>query len=74
MGYFGLSGFVLYGCKVAQANLMPTSENCAPYEKLDPTFSSDKTECNIFETFFESETKSEKIYFSYSHTFIVNIF
>jgi hypothetical protein len=69
LGYFGLSGFILYGCKVAQANLMPTSANCAPYEKIDPTFDynngSNETTCNIFETIFE-DPKSEKIYFSYS--------
>jgi hypothetical protein len=64
--YFGLSGFVLYGCKVAQSNLMPTSANCAPYETVDPTFNFDKTECNIFETIFEDPTISEKINFSYS--------
>ena len=65
LGYFGLSGFILYGCKVAQANLMPTSANCAPYESTDPTFDSNETTCNIFETIFE-DPKSEKIYFSYS--------
>jgi len=69
LGYFGLSGFILFACKVAQANLMPTSANCAPYEKIDPTFNynndSNETTCNIFETIFE-DPKSEKIYFSYS--------
>jgi hypothetical protein len=85
--YFGLSGFVLFGCKVAQTNFMPTSANCTPYEDIDPVFGSDnikskckenlnptldkdqepyKVVCNIFDTIFESETKSEKIEFSYS--------
>ena len=67
-GYFSLSGFVLFGCKVAQSNIMPTSANCYPYENAETKFYKKDTECNIFETLFEDENKSEKIFFTMPST------
>jgi hypothetical protein len=63
--YFSLSGLILFGCKVAQSGLMPTEENCFPYEdeKCECNFGEIKTTCNIFETFWEDVKKSEKINF-----------
>ena len=76
-GYFSISALVLFGCKVAFANLMPTTEDCKPYANMEPTVTDingkpiSEIECNIFETIFEDEKKSEKIrfkYFDYNQT------
>ena len=34
--YFSFSGLVLYACKLAQSNILPTDINCAPYTTQDP--------------------------------------
>ena len=60
--YFGLGGCVLYMCKVAQSNILPTKKNCMPYQSNDPIISSIKE--NIFVTFTDPPL-SEKISFSY---------
>lgn len=67
--YFFISGFILYGCKVAQTNYMPTEEYCFPYEELifSKTMSNYKPDniidCNIFETLFKDPNSSAKIQF-----------
>ena len=33
--YFISSGLVLYACKLAQSNILPTDINCAPYTEQD---------------------------------------
>lgn len=68
VAYFFISGFILYGCKVAQTNYMPTEEYCFPYEVFnDKTMSSYKPDniidCNIFETLFKDPNSSAKIRF-----------
>jgi hypothetical protein len=70
-GYFSISALILFGCKVAFAKLIPTTEDCKPYANMEPNITNNKgepineIECNIFETFFEDEEKSEKIKFKY---------
>jgi hypothetical protein len=34
--YFGSSGLVLYVCKLAQSNILPTEEKCFPYTNDNP--------------------------------------
>jgi hypothetical protein len=48
VSYFGLSGLVLYGCKLAQSNILPSDTNCYPYTDNKPSI--DSIESNIFIT------------------------
>ena len=52
--YFSSSGLILYLCKLAQSNILPTELNCAPYTNIKPNIQEIKT--NIFTTFTEPET------------------
>jgi hypothetical protein len=61
--YFGLGGCVLYMCKVAQSNILPTTKSCMPYQSNEPIITPIKT--NIFVTFTDPPL-SEKISFPYS--------
>jgi len=61
--YFMMGGLVLYGCKVGQANILPTDENCYPYTKTKPTI--DNIPINIFTTFTDPQL-SMKINFPYT--------
>jgi hypothetical protein len=60
--YFGFGGCILFMCKVAQSNILPTQKKCMPYESNDPVITPIKT--NIFVTFTDPPL-SEKISFSY---------
>lgn len=51
--YFSSSSLILFVCKLAQTNILPTESKCAPYEDTTPTIQSIKT--NIFSTFTEPE-------------------
>lgn len=62
--YFLLSSYVLYSCKVAQSNIMPTEINCFPYEDLKPEIQEIMT--NIFLTDSEPQL-SEKLKFPYDN-------
>jgi len=44
--YFSASGLVLFVCKVAQSNILPTDEKCAPY--ADGKIDVEKIKTNIF--------------------------
>lgn len=46
--YFGISGLVLYTCKLAQCNILPTEQNCHPYTDVMPQVTPIQT--NIFNT------------------------
>ena len=61
--YFFLGGLVLYGCKIGQANILPTNENCYPYTNLKPDI--ENIPINIFTTFTEPKM-SMKINFPYN--------
>ena len=61
--YFSLSGLILFGCKLAQSNILPTESNCYPYTEEKPNIKPVYT--NIFTTFFEPQT-SMKMNFPYN--------
>jgi len=61
--YFSAAGSVLYGCKIAQANILPTDEKCMPYESNTPIIT--PIQINIFETMFTDPALSQKIKFPY---------
>ena len=60
---FSAGGCVLYGCKIGQANILPTDEKCMPYENNVPTVQ--PIQINIFETFTDP-VLSKKISFPYA--------
>ncbi len=60
--YFSSSSLLLYGCKLAQSNILPTESNCYPYTETKPTIKPINT--NIFTTFFEPKM-SMKMNFPY---------
>lgn len=66
--YFCLGGLILFSCKVAQSNILPTDVNCAPYTSQQPEFvlpKDSKNLINIFKSAFFDPDTSEKIYFAY---------
>lgn len=60
--YFCSGGLILYLCKLAQSNILPTDTNCAPYTDTKPNIQQIQT--NIFTTYTDPET-SMKIQFPY---------
>ena len=60
--YFCLGGSVLYGCKLAQSNILPTNEKCFPYTDTKPEIASILT--NIFISFTDPPL-SAKLNFPY---------
>lgn len=60
--YFSSSSLILYGCKLAQSNILPTESNCYPYTEEKPNIKPIST--NIFTTFFEPQM-SMKMNFPY---------
>jgi len=73
--YFSLSGFVLYGCKLAQSNILPCDINCFPYTDTKPDI--DSILSNIFIT-SSNPPLSAKINFPYdkynSKNMIIDLF
>ena len=61
--YFVFSGLVLYGCKIGQANILPTDHNCYPYNDMKPNI--ENIPINIFSTFTDPPL-SMKINFPYT--------
>jgi hypothetical protein len=61
-GYFGIGGFILYACKLAQSNVLPTDVNCFPYTNVENKI--DPVNINIFTT-NDNPPLSEKIQFPY---------
>jgi hypothetical protein len=60
--YFCSGGLMLYLCKLAQSNILPTDSNCAPYTDSKPNI--EQIQSNIFTTYTNPET-SMKIQFPY---------
>lgn len=58
--YFAGSGLVLFVCKIAQANVLPTDANCYPY--TDTRASLPMIQTNIFETTFVNPPASMKLF------------
>ena len=69
--YIIIAGIVLYSCKVAQSNIIPTETGCLPYEGNPPTIKPVKT--NIFETVFSDPQMSEKLTIPYEKSNTKNI-
>jgi len=60
--HFSLGGLVLYICKLAQSNVLPTNDKCYPYTDIEPVI--DPIKINIFPTFSEPK-QSIKMTFPY---------
>jgi len=61
--YFSYSGFILFGCKLAQSNILPTDEKCYPCSDVKPIIQPIQT--NIFTTFTDPQM-SLKMSFPYN--------
>jgi hypothetical protein len=59
---FSYGGLILYACKLAQSNILPTDENCYPYNDVKSSIQEIKT--NIFTT-FTNPPLSMKLSFPY---------
>ena len=55
--YFSTSASILYGCKIGQANILPTDEKCMPYENNTPNIQ--PIQINIFD--FEASVNHSKV-------------
>jgi hypothetical protein len=62
---FSIGGCVLYGCKIAQSNILPTDVNCMPFVSSNEA-SITPNKMNIFEITKNDKQLSEKISFSYN--------
>jgi hypothetical protein len=73
--YYTGSGLILYACKLAQSNILPTDIHCSPYTDSEPNIQPIKT--NIFTTGGESPL-SMKLSFPYneynSKNYILDMF
>jgi len=63
--YFLISSYVLYACKIAQTNILPTDINCYPYTDNKPEIES-TIETNIFKTLFSDPALSVKLNIPYN--------
>jgi len=61
---FSLGGCVLYACKIGQSNILPTNDQCMPYESTNIEIS--EISINIFETVINEQSLSQKITFPYT--------
>jgi len=61
--YCSCSGLILYACKLAQSNIMPTDIHCSPYTDSKPNIQPIQT--NIFTTYTDPQM-SMKLKFPYS--------
>ena len=53
--YFSSSSLILFMCKIAQSNVLPSEPNCAPYTDAQPTINPSPIQTNIFTTFTDPE-------------------
>lgn len=53
--YFSSSSLILFTCKIAQSNILPTEANCAPYTDIEPIINPSPLQTNIFTTFTDPE-------------------
>ena len=61
--YFSCSGLILFICKLAQSNILPTETKCYPYSEIKPIIQPAQT--NIFTTFTDP-VMSLKMNFPYN--------
>ena len=52
--YFSLSGLILFGCKLAQSNILPTEGKCYPYTETKPVIK--QSVMNLFTTTILDDT------------------
>ena len=78
--YFGSGGLILYACKVAQSNILPTECNCFPYEDAKPIITPTEDKKYPIGTnpisinIFPQDKKSMKIQFEYAENALINPF
>jgi len=53
--YFSGSSLILFMCKIAQSNILPTDEKCAPYTDNEPIINPSPIQTNIFTTYTDPE-------------------
>jgi hypothetical protein len=53
--YFSSSSLILFVCKLAQSNILPTEPKCAPYTSIKPDINPSPIQTNIFTTFTDPE-------------------
>ena len=53
--YFSSSSLILFMCKIAQSNILPTNPNCAPYTDTQPIIKPSPIQTNIFTSFTDPE-------------------
>lgn len=53
--YFSGSSLILFVCKIAQSNILPSEPNCAPYTDTQPTINPSPIKTNIFTIFTDPE-------------------
>jgi hypothetical protein len=53
--YFSGGALMLFLCKLAQSNILPTEANCAPYTNTPPVINPSPIQTNIFTTFTDPE-------------------
>lgn len=72
--YFSSGGLILFMCKLAQSNILPSEPNCVPYTDNKPDI--EKIQTNIFTTFTDPEMsmKMEIPYDINSQNKLVEIF
>ena len=58
--FFLFGGFILFGCKLGQSNILPTAYHCFPYTDVNPEIQSIQT--NIFTTFTEPKLSMKMIF------------
>lgn len=57
---------ILYACKVAQSNILPTDINCAPYQPVDATVEPVDININLYKNPNTGTKESQKIQFPYN--------
>jgi len=74
--YFSSSSLILFVCKIAQSNILPSEPNCAPYTDTQPSINPSPIQTNIFTTFTDPEMsmKMEIPYDINSKNKIIEIF
>ena len=53
--YFSSGALILFLCKIAQSNILPSEPTCAPYTDAQPIIKPSPIQTNIFATFTEPE-------------------
>lgn len=64
--YFTSSSLILFVCKLAQSNVLPTEANCAPYTNNKPSINPSPIQTNIYTTNADMSMKLEIPYDDYN--------